>query len=142
MLAGGGVDWQAWDRLIDFHADNGTDGVIVGGTTGESPTLGDAELRPLFVESLWQYEAKFGKDSRSTFGGHAWDAYLLLARAVPEAMKKGKPGTKEFRIALRDALENTKELVATHGVSVCSPSATSCGTTSACSFKPPSWHSR
>jgi len=51
MLAGGGVDWHAWDRLIDFHADNGTAGVIVGGTTGESPTLGDAELRELVLQA-------------------------------------------------------------------------------------------
>ena len=72
-------------------------------------------------EYITKYEAKFGKDTRSTFGGHAWDAYMLLARAVPEALKKGKPGTKEFRVALRDALENTKELVASHGVYTMTP---------------------
>jgi branched-chain amino acid transport system substrate-binding protein len=72
-------------------------------------------------EYITKYEAKFGKDTRSTFGGHAWDAYMLLARAVPEALKKGKPGTKEFRLALRDALENTKEVVASHGVYNMSP---------------------
>ncbi|HVN34134.1 MAG TPA: ABC transporter substrate-binding protein [Casimicrobiaceae bacterium] len=68
------------------------------------------------AEYITKYEAKYGKDSRSTFGGHAWDAYLLLARAIPEALKKAKPGTKDFRFALRDALESTKDLVATHGV--------------------------
>ncbi|MBK7793092.1 MAG: ABC transporter substrate-binding protein [Betaproteobacteria bacterium] len=73
-------------------------------------------LKKTAAEYITKYEAKHGKDSRSTFGGHAWDAYLLLARAIPEALKKAKPGTKEFRVALRDALENTKELVATHGV--------------------------
>lgn len=73
------------------------------------------------AEYITKYEAKYGKDSRSTFGAHAWDAYLLLARAIPEALKKGKPGTKEFRAGLRDALENTKELVATHGVYTMSP---------------------
>jgi len=35
------------------------------------------------AEYITKYEAKYGKDSRSTFGGHAWDSYLLLARAVP-----------------------------------------------------------
>ena len=64
---------------------------------------------------------KAAADSRTTFGGHAWDAYLLLAKAIPEALKKAKPGTKEFKVALRDALENTKELVATHGVYTMSP---------------------
>ena len=73
------------------------------------------------AEYITKYEAKYGKDSRSTFGAHAWDAYLLLARAIPEALKKGKPGTKEFRAGLRDALENTKELVATHGVYTMAP---------------------
>jgi len=73
-------------------------------------------LKKSAAEYITKYEAKYGKDSRSTFGGHAWDAYLLLARAVPEAQKKAKPGTKEFRAALRDALEGTKELVAVHGV--------------------------
>jgi branched-chain amino acid transport system substrate-binding protein len=64
------------------------------------------------------YEKKFG--TRSTFGGHAYDSYLLLNSAVPAALKKGKPGTKEFRAALRDALETTT-VVATHGVYVMSP---------------------
>ena len=67
------------------------------------------------------YEGAHGPNSRSTFGAHAYDAYLLLTRAVPEAMKKAKPGTPEFRAALRDALENVKELPATHGVFSMSP---------------------
>ena len=73
-------------------------------------------IKKAAAEYIVAYEKKFGPDSRTTFGGHAWDAYLLLARAIPEALKKAKPGTKEFKVALRDALENTKELVATHGV--------------------------
>ena len=73
-------------------------------------------IKKVAADYITKYEAKYGKDSRTTFGGHAWDAYLLLANAIPEALKKAKPGTKEFKVALRDALENTKELVATHGV--------------------------
>ena len=67
------------------------------------------------------YEGAHGPNSRSTFGAHAYDAFLLLTRAVPEAMKKAKPGTPEFRAALRDALEAVKELPATHGVFSMSP---------------------
>ncbi len=52
----------------------------------------------------------------ATFGANVYDAGLLLQRAVPEAAKKGKPGTPEFRSALRDALEQTKDLVGTQGV--------------------------
>jgi 4-hydroxy-tetrahydrodipicolinate synthase len=47
MLDSGAVDFAAWTRLLDFHAGNGTQGVVVGGTTGESATLTDAELREL-----------------------------------------------------------------------------------------------
>ena len=72
------------------------------------------------AEYITKYEAKYGKDSRSTFGGHAYDAFMLLNKAVPEALKKAKPGTKEFRAALRDALE-TGTVVASHGVFVMSP---------------------
>lgn len=67
------------------------------------------------------YEGKHGAGSLSTFGGHAWDAVLLLQAAVPAALKAGKPGTPEFRAGLRDALENVKNLSATHGVFNMSP---------------------
>ena len=62
------------------------------------------------------YEAAFGKGSVSTFGAHAWDAGLLLAAAIPTALKAAKPGTPEFRAALRDALEQVKDLSGAHGV--------------------------
>jgi branched-chain amino acid transport system substrate-binding protein len=62
------------------------------------------------------YEAANGKGSVSTFGAHAWDAGLLMANAVPAALKKAQPGTPEFRAALRDALEATKELPGAHGI--------------------------
>ena len=62
------------------------------------------------------YEAAYGADSRNAFGAHAWDAGLLLQHAVPEALKKAKPGTPEFRAALRDAMENVREMPADHGV--------------------------
>ena len=71
-------------------------------------------IKKVAAEYVGKYEAKFGQ--RSTFGGHAWDAAMLLQRAVPEALKKGQPGTKEFRVALRDGLEGIKEAVGTHGV--------------------------
>ena len=69
-----------------------------------------------------KYEAAYGAGSVSTFGAHAWDAGLLLANAIPVALKRAKPGTKEFRAALRDALEGTRELAGAHGVFNMSPS--------------------
>ena len=73
-------------------------------------------LKKSALEYITKYESAYGAGSVSTFGAHAWDAGLLLAHAVPVALKKGKPGTKEFRAALRDALEATKELHGAHGV--------------------------
>ena len=67
------------------------------------------------------YEAAHGKGSVSTFGAHAWDSGVMLQAAVPEALKKAQPGTAEFRAALRDALENMKEVPAAHGVFTMGP---------------------
>jgi branched-chain amino acid transport system substrate-binding protein len=71
-------------------------------------------------EYITRYEAKYGKDSRTTFGGHAFDAFRLLEQAVPKALAKAKPGTREFRAALRDALE-ADNVVGSHGVFVMTP---------------------
>ena len=68
------------------------------------------------TEYVQKYEAAYGKGSVSTFGGHAWDAGKLIEAAVPIALKKAKPGTPEFRTALRDALENVKNVAGAHGI--------------------------
>jgi branched-chain amino acid transport system substrate-binding protein len=68
------------------------------------------------LEYVKAYEAAYGAGTHSTFGAHTWDASLMLQRAIPVALKKAKPGTPEFRAALREALENVKDLAATHGV--------------------------
>jgi 4-hydroxy-tetrahydrodipicolinate synthase len=47
MRQDGAVDFDAWGRLVDFHLQNNTNGIVVGGTTGESPTITEAELREL-----------------------------------------------------------------------------------------------
>ena len=62
------------------------------------------------------YEDAYGKGSVSTFGGHMWDAGQMMAAAIPSAIKVAKPGTPEFRAALRTSLENVKELAASHGI--------------------------
>ncbi len=73
-------------------------------------------IKPVAQHYIKTYEARFGAGSVSTFGANTWDAGLLLQKAVPEALKKAKPGTPEFRIALRDALEKSKEVVGAQGV--------------------------
>ena len=73
------------------------------------------------LEYVSKFEAMYGKGSTSTFGGHVWDAGLLMQSAVVIALKKAQPGTAEFRSALRDALETTKELHGAHGIFNMSP---------------------
>ncbi len=47
MTADGSLDWSAWDRLLDFHVREGTDGIVIAGTTGESPALALEEIEEL-----------------------------------------------------------------------------------------------
>lgn len=115
-------------RIYQTHGIANNDFLRVGGKNVEGavlpvgPVLVPAQLpdshpsKKVALEYIKAYEAAHGVGSHSTFGAHTWDAGLLLQRAVPEALKKAKPGTPEFRAALRDALENVKELAATHGV--------------------------
>ena len=58
MHADGGLDFQAWARLIDLHLENGTSGIVVGGTTGESATLADAELKELTQRAPSVYQRR------------------------------------------------------------------------------------
>ena len=62
------------------------------------------------------YEKVYGPGSRNQFAGHSADALTVLEKAVPIALKKAKPGTPEFRAALRDALEGMGRTVISHGV--------------------------
>jgi 4-hydroxy-tetrahydrodipicolinate synthase len=58
MRPDGRLDFEAWARLVDFHLQNGTGGIVVGGSTGESATLLDAELRELTKRACEQARGK------------------------------------------------------------------------------------
>ena len=62
------------------------------------------------------YEAKYGANSRSQFAGHSYDVFEVLKRIVPVALKTAKPGTPEFREAIRQALLTEREIPASQGV--------------------------
>ena len=115
-------------KYYQTHGVANNDFLRVGGKDVEGtifpsgPVLVAAQLpknHPVRASALeyWsKYEGAFGKGSVSTFGAHAWDAGLIFRNAAERALKKAKPGTPEFRTALRDALESVKELPAAHGV--------------------------
>ncbi|AWK89839.1 ABC transporter substrate-binding protein [Azospirillum thermophilum] len=50
------------------------------------------------------------------FAAYSFDAWLILADAAGRAIGKAQPGTPEFRVALHDAINSTRDLVGTHGV--------------------------
>ena len=68
------------------------------------------------LEYVTRYEKTYGPDSRTQFGAHTWDALQVLQRIVPVALKTAKPGTPEFRRALKHALETEHDIVVSHGV--------------------------
>ncbi|HTW69013.1 MAG TPA: ABC transporter substrate-binding protein [Acetobacteraceae bacterium] len=78
-------------------------------------------IKPVAEAFMKEYAAKFGPQSVNPFAGYSYDAMLLLKNAIPAALKAGKPGTEQFREALRDALEKTHNLVGVSGVYNMSP---------------------
>ena len=68
------------------------------------------------VAYVKRYEGAYGAGSVSAFGAYTWDAGLLLEHAIPIALKRAQPGTIQFRAALRDALEGTRDLHDSNGV--------------------------
>ncbi|KGP03439.1 branched-chain amino acid ABC transporter substrate-binding protein [Alcaligenes faecalis] len=85
------------------------------------PEIADSNpSKPIAQDYIQRYTERYGQ-APATFGANVYDAGLLLEKAIPEAATKAKPGTPEFRSALRDALEQTRDLVATQGVYTMSP---------------------
>ncbi|HEY2620660.1 MAG TPA: ABC transporter substrate-binding protein [Acetobacteraceae bacterium] len=78
-------------------------------------------VKPVATAFMADYAKKFGPQSVSPFAGYSYDAFLLLKNAIPIALQAAKPGTEEFRVALRDALEKTHELVGVSGIYNMSP---------------------
>jgi branched-chain amino acid transport system substrate-binding protein len=115
-------------RVYQTHGVIGQDFIRIGGKNVEgaiapsgpvmvADQLPDSNpIRKVATDFIKAYEAQYGPNTRNAFSAYSYDATLLVAAAVPEALKKAKPGTPEFRAALRDALESTKNVVGTHGV--------------------------
>ncbi len=77
-------------------------------------------IKAVAANYIGTYEKQFGQKP-ATFGANTWDSGLILQRAIPAALKAGKPGTEAFRSALRDAIEQEREVVGCQGVFNMSP---------------------
>lgn len=90
---------------------------VVSGPATVAEQLPDSHpSKKMAVAFVQQYEKAYGPGSRNQFAGHGADAFTVLEKAVPIALKKAKPGTPEFRAALRDAMETMGRTVLAHGV--------------------------
>ena len=77
----------------------------------------DNPVKPVAVAFADKYEKQYGAHTLTQFAGDAYGAWMLLDSAVARALKTGaRPGTPEFRAALRDALESTRGLIVPNGV--------------------------
>jgi branched-chain amino acid transport system substrate-binding protein len=115
-------------KIYQTHAAATRDLMRVGGKDVEGafvvsgPVIAPEQLpdshpsKKAAVDFVTQYEKANGAGSRNQFAGHSYDALIALQKAVPIALKKAKPGTKEFRAALREAFETMGRTVFAHGV--------------------------
>jgi branched-chain amino acid transport system substrate-binding protein len=105
---------------LDFVRIGGKDvegTILPAGPILVASQLADANpIKKIAVAYVQDFEKANGGPGSVAFGSYAYDAGLLLQSAIPAALKKGKPGTPEFRQALRDALETTHEFAVTNGI--------------------------
>ncbi|MEK8050241.1 ABC transporter substrate-binding protein [Ideonella sp. DXS22W] len=115
-------------KIYQTHAAASMDLMRVGGKDVEGAYVvsGPATVGDILPDShpskavskafLTAYEKVYGNNTANQFAGHAYDAQLILEKAAPMALKKAKPGTPEFRAALKDAFETMGRTVLAHGV--------------------------
>ncbi|MGH8561341.1 MAG: 4-hydroxy-tetrahydrodipicolinate synthase, partial [Nevskiales bacterium] len=109
------VDYPALERLIEFHISQGTDGLVIAGTTGESPTLKRDEHAELIHRAAELVGGRLpviaGTGSNSTaqtielslaVAEAPIDAYLLV---VPYYNKPVQEGLYRHFAAVADAVD-------------------------------------
>ncbi len=72
--------------------------------------------KKLAVDFVTKFEKAVGPNTRNQFAGHAYDSQIVLEKVLPGALKKAKPGTPEFRQALKDGIETMGRTIFSHGV--------------------------
>jgi branched-chain amino acid transport system substrate-binding protein len=78
-------------------------------------------IKKVALDFLRQWDSAYGAETRSPFAGYSYDGYLVLDAAVGSALRRAKPGTPEFRVSLREAIENVRNVVGTSAVYNLSP---------------------
>jgi branched-chain amino acid transport system substrate-binding protein len=92
-------------------------GYVVSGPATVAEQLPDSNpSKKAALDYVQKYDKVYGAGMRNQFAAHSYDTLLVLQKVVPMALQKAKPGTKEFRAALRDAMENFGPLPISQGV--------------------------
>jgi branched-chain amino acid transport system substrate-binding protein len=90
---------------------------VVSGPAVIAEQLPDSHpSKKLAVDFVAKYEKAQGAGNRNQFAGHAYDMLVTLEKVLPGALKKAKPGTKEFRAAIKEGMETMGRTVFAHGV--------------------------
>ncbi|MEZ2720310.1 ABC transporter substrate-binding protein [Paenalcaligenes hominis] len=123
-----GLKDRGYEGIIyQTHGAALNDFIRLGGKAVEDTILGgslmlvpdqisdDNPSKAIALNYMNAYKERYGS-MPATFGGNIYDAWILLEAAIPVAAQSAKPGTVEFRQALRDALEGIKELPGTQGI--------------------------
>jgi branched-chain amino acid transport system substrate-binding protein len=115
-------------KIYQTHAAATMDLMRIGGKDVEGayvvsgPAMVGAQLadshpsKQAALDFLGSFEKAYGAGSANQFAGHSYDARVVLEKIIPMALKKAKPGTPEFRAALKDAMETMGRTVFAHGV--------------------------
>ena len=73
--------------------------------------------KKIALEYQAAYQKANNEPARGAFGPYAFDGWLVLLDSAKRALATGaKPGTPEFRTAVRDAMVTAKDVVGTHGI--------------------------
>ncbi len=73
--------------------------------------------KKIALEYQQAYQKANNEPARGAFAPYAFDGWLVLLDSAKRALAAGaKPGTPQFRTALRDALVTAKDVVGTHGI--------------------------
>jgi branched-chain amino acid transport system substrate-binding protein len=89
---------------------------VVGGPVIAPTQLPDSNAsKKIAIAFAEKYDKAYGAGTHNQFAGHAHDVIVVLEKALPIALKKAKPGTPEFRTALRDAFETMGRTIVAHG---------------------------
>ena len=115
-------------RIYQTHAAASRDFIRLSGKDAEgalvaaAPSIVPDQLpanhpsKAAATDFVQKFEAANGVGSRAIFSASAYDFAVILDKALPSALKAGKPGTQAFRTALRDAVENMGSTAMSNGV--------------------------